>query len=247
MEQLEKIIRYLDGEVIGEEKQLFEQQLESDSSLNKTFQLAQEVDQIIADENLVSFVSRLKETQTLMNEDEGFSSTHIIYHWKFLAAASVVIAVVISVLLYSNYAKPSNDKVFAGLYHRYEADILTRSAEPTEVSELIKAIQQYDKGNYQEAIHKFEAIIRIDATNTAAHFFIGVSFIETKDFAKAIENLNYVVVQNDTAFIEHAEWYLALCYIKTNQTKQATAILHRIASGNTFYKVMATDALRKMK
>lgn len=247
MEQLEKIIKYLDGEVIGEEKLLFEKELESDSSLRQAFNLAQEVDRTIGDENLVSFVASLKGTQALINKEEGSARKHFALNWKMIAAASIVVVVVISCFLHSNYVKPSNDKVFASLYHRYEADLLTRSAEPTEVSELIKAIQQYDKGNYQDAIHKFEVIIKSDATNTAAHFFIGVSFIETKDFSKAIDNLNYVVAQNDTAFIEHAEWYLALCYIKTNRTKQASSILHRIASGNTFYKAMATEALRKIK
>jgi len=248
MEQLEMIIKYLDGEVIGEEKQLFEKELESNNSLKETLRLVQEVDKTIADENLVSFVEQLKETQIAVNKENQLQPKKRIVHiWKMLAAASFIIVLIASALLYSNYIKPSNDKIFANLYHRYEADILTRSAEPSDVSDLIKAIQQYDKGNYQEAITKFEAIIKSDANNTAARFFIGVSFIETKNFTKAIENLSYVVVQNDTAFVEHAEWYLALCYIKTKQTSQANTLLHKIASGNTIYKILATDALRKMK
>lgn len=248
MEQLEKIIRYLDGEVIGEEKQLFEKELETDNSLKQTLRLVQEVDQTISDEKLLTYVEKLKQAQAIVSSEENHrSKVRFLTNWKILAAASVALLLGISVLFNFYHNRPSNDKVFASFYQRYEADLITRSDAPSEVSDLIKAIQLYDKGNYQEAITKFEAIIKLDATNTAARFFIGVSFIEMKNFSKAIENLNYVVAQNDTVFIEHAEWYLALCYIKMNRTSLAMPLLHKIANSNTFYKVMASDILRKMK
>jgi len=248
MEQLEKIFKYLDGEVIGEEKQVFEKELESDESLKQTLRLVQEVDKTIADDELFSLIDKLKEVQGTINDEIGVNNkTKILHNWKWLAAASVTVLLVVSALLYTFNSKPSNDKIFADFYHRYEYDLITRSVEPSDVSDLIKAIQLYDKGDYQEAISKFEVIIKSDASNTAAHFFIGVSFIETKNYPKAIENLNYVVVKNDTAFVEHAEWYLALCYIKAKQTSLATNLLRKISNGNTYYKVMATDALKKFK
>jgi len=248
MEQLEKIIRYLDGEVISEEKQLFEKELDADNSLRQMLCLVQEVELTIGDGRLLSYIDCLKEAQAKVNDEIAHNpKKRIMQSWKMLAAACLTIVVVASVIFYSNYSKPSSDKVFANFYHKYEADLLTRSAEPSEVNDLIKAIQLYDLGNYKEAITKFEAIIKTDETNTTAHFFIGVSFIETKNYAKAIDNLTYVVTQNDTAFVEHAEWYLSLCYLKTNQINQATLLLHKIANSTTFYKIMAADILKKLK
>jgi tetratricopeptide (TPR) repeat protein len=248
MEQLEKTIRYLDGEVVGEEKQLFEKEISTDESLKETLRMIHEVNRTMADEELLSFVNQLKETQKTINkENSTLLKKRAMLTWRILAAACFVALLVTSFFLYSNYSRPSNDKIFANYYHRYEAELLTRSAGPSEVSDLIKAIQLYDKGNYQEAIVKLEAIIKSDASNTAARFFIGVSYIETKNFDKAIENLNFVIAQNDTAFVEHAEWYLSLCYVKTNQMSKAKTLLHKIANGTTFYKMMASDALSKMK
>ncbi|HEY4784878.1 MAG TPA: tetratricopeptide repeat protein [Bacteroidales bacterium] len=249
MEQLEKIIKYLDGEVIGEEKQQFEKQLNADNSLKQTLNLVQEVDKTISNDSLLTYVKKLKETQTTINAEENHHiKTRFLNHWKIIAAASIATLLIVSTVIHFLPAhKLSNDNIFASFYQRYEADLITRSDTPTEVSDLIKAIQLYDRGNYKEAITKLESIIKLDATNTAARFFIGVSYIETKNFDKAIENLNYVIIQNDTVFIEHAEWYLALCYIKTNRMNQAKPLLNKIASSNNFYKVMASDILRKTK
>lgn len=248
MEQLKQILKYLDGEVIGEEKQKFEKELETNDSLKQTYNLVQAVNSTIADDKLLSFVENLKKAQLTVNEENGMKKPKITMQpWKIIAAASVVIILAIVAFYYSNTSKPSNEKVFAQFYQRYEADIITRSSEPSEGSDLISAIQLYDKGKYTDAINRFEEIIKNDATNTAARFFIGVSFIETKNFTKAIENLKFVVTQNDTVFIEHAEWYLALCYVKTNQTNQAYSILKKIANGRTYYRVLATDILKKMK
>jgi Uncharacterized protein conserved in bacteria len=248
MEQLEKIIRYLDGEVVGEERQLLEKEIESDSSLQQTLRLIQDVNQTLADEDLMNFVNQLRDVQTETNQSVASErKKKKVIIWRALAAACIVTVLTISAVIYFGNLHPSNDKIFATFYHRYEAELLTRSGEPSDVSELIKAIQLYDKGDYPEAIQKFESIIKSDASNTAARFFIGASYVELKNYTKAIDNFNYVITRNDTAFVEHAEWYLSLCYLKTNQTAKANALLHKIANGATFYKVMASEVLSKMK
>lgn len=247
MEQLKQILKYLDGEVTGEEKQMFEKELMENGSLKQTFNLVKDVNSTIADDNLLSYTAKLKQTQDKVNKENNSKPKINLTPLRILAVASAIIILVILAFYYSNTLKPSNEKVFAQFYQRYEADIITRSSEPADGNDLINAIQLYDKGNYTGAISRFEAIIKNDATNTAARFFIGVSFIETKNYSKAIENLKMVINQNDTVFMEHAEWYLALCYVKTNQTSQAYSILKKIANGRTYYRVMASDILKKIK
>lgn len=259
MENLELIIKYLDGEVIGEEKTLFEQRLKEDSSLEQTFQLVKEVDHTLADDNLTSFISKLKETQILYlasehpNTENGknnsgtFGIVRILRNKKLQIAASIAMLLIVSTVFYKIHFSVSPDSLFNNFYQPYEASLITRSSNPTDVSDLIRGIQFYDKGNYANAISKLEVVLLKEKNNTAAHFFIGVSYIETKDFKKAIENLKYVINQNDTAFIEHAQWYLALCYIKTNQNKLATPILSKIVQSKNLYKPMASEILKKLK
>lgn len=259
MKELEKIIQYLDGDMKVEEKQLFELELKSNPMISQQLRLTLQVDQLLADNELFTFMENIQiakkqfenEELSALNEDNKdinskFKQTFFLGR-KFLTAAAVILVVVISSVVYNIISVPTNDRLFKQYYQKYDADILTRSTVTNDVNALISAIQQYDKGNYPIAIAKFEEILKIDNNNTTAHFFVGVSYIETNDYEKAIKNLSFVIDQNDTAFIEHAEWYLALCYVKIKQTNKANKLLTKIAGRQTFYKLMAMDVLKKLK
>ncbi len=259
MKELEKIIQYLDGDMKVEEKQLFELELKSNPIISQQLRLTLQVDQLLADNELFTFMENIQiakkqfenEELSALNEEakdikSKFKQTFFLGR-KFLTAAAVILVVVISSVVYNIISVPTNDRLFKQYYQKYDADILTRSSVINDVNALISAIQQYDKGNYLIAITKFEEILKIDNNNTTAHFFVGVSYIETNDYEKAIKNLSFVIAQNDTAFSEHAEWYLALCYVKTKQTTKANKLLTKIAGRKTFYKLMAMDILKKLK
>jgi tetratricopeptide (TPR) repeat protein len=112
---------------------------------------------------------------------------------------------------------------------------------------MINAVQLYDKGNYNDAIAQFGNIIKGDPSNTAAHFFSAISFIELRNYEKAIDNLSYVISRNDVAYSNHARWYLALCYLETNRTNLAVAALDIVASSNNNdYKTKALYLLKKI-
>jgi len=56
MKDLEKIIRYLDGEMKGEEKHLFEQELVGDKSIKQSKLLMEEIDRAIDDDQVFAEV-----------------------------------------------------------------------------------------------------------------------------------------------------------------------------------------------
>jgi hypothetical protein len=264
MKDLEKIIRYLDGEMLGDEKFLFEQELVGDKSLNQSKLLMDEIDRAIDDDQVFAFKAKLAETQALCNaindadyvvgEETGVvleqSSKYRRISWKYVASAVITLLVVASVLFY-NFSKTSNDKIFASYYHRYEADYeaagVNSRSDAAKVSKLINAVQLYDLGNTNSAIIQFEEIIKADPENTAAHFFAGLALIENQDYDKAISNLLFVISKNDLPYIEQSEWYLALCYLKKDQRSQAKALLNKIANSESYYKIKALDLLKKLQ
>jgi tetratricopeptide (TPR) repeat protein len=264
MKDLEKIIRYFDGEMKGEERLLFEQELVTDKSLNQSKLLMDEIDKAIDDDQLFAFKAKLAETQTLCNAindanyvvgDDVHPKAEKIVHpkisWKYVASAIIALLVVSTVLFY-NFSRSSNDKIFASFYHRYEANyeaggINSRSADVTKVSKLINAVQLYDLGNFNGAISQFNEIIKADPENTAAHFFEGLAQMENNDYNRAVENLLFVISKKDIPYIEQSEWYLALCYLKLNKDNEAVNLLTRIANGESYYKIMATELLKKIQ
>jgi thioredoxin-like negative regulator of GroEL len=56
-----------------------------------------------------------------------------------------------------------------------------------------------------------------------------------------------VIDDNDNLFLEDAEWYLALCYLKTQEPEKAADVLDQIKRSESIYKKDAARIMRKMK
>lgn len=256
MKNLERIISYLGNEMTGNEILLLENDLKTDLTLQQTLEFVKEVDSTLADKEYISFAEKLQDVRIKFKynkdnskiEDNKITSKHkFSLGWNLMTIAASLILIIFTVAVIKFTLKPTPESIFAQYYNRYEANIETRSEPTVGTSSLIIAIQLYDKGSYIAAIQSFLNIIKSDSNNTAARFFLGVSYMETKNISKAIENLNFVINQNDTAFVEHAEWYLALCYIKNGQKNDAISMLNKISTSQNFYKKMAVDVLKKLK
>lgn len=78
-----------------------------------------------------------------------------------------------------------------------------------------------------------------------AHYYKGLSYVETNDYKKAIENLQWVITNaiNDQIKIK-AQWYLALIYLKEGN-KKANALLLSVSKNEKAipYNRKATDIL----
>jgi TolA-binding protein len=254
MEQLEKIIKYLDGEVIGTEKESFEQELATDNKLKEKLELVKEVNAALADEDLSNFIAKIKDINASLNQESASKSNHVddtkktsafLIKKRYLSAAAVLLIFAISSIFYLNFSGPKNEKIFDQFYEKYESSVITRSNN-SETNDLIIAIQLYDRGKYTEAITRLTVLLEQDNTNTTARFFIGLSYMETKSYTKAITNFSAIIAEKDTAFVEHAEWYMALCYVRINHMKQASELLNQIATGSSFYKIKAVDLMKKL-
>jgi TolA-binding protein len=252
MKTIDNTIKYLNGELTGDEKLAYETELSTNKDAQKTKKLIEEIYAALKNEEHIKLIENLEMAKnTYKNEEESGRvenkpQRNLFLGKKFLLAAGVALLLAISSLVYIYNSGNTNDKIFASYYFKYESDVITRSINNTS-EELIIAIQLYDRGNYNEAITKLDGILKKDYSNAPAHFFLGVSYIETKEYGKAIESLKNVIKLNDSAFNEHASWYLALCFIKTNQNGLATPILKQIALNNSFYKLNARDLLKSLE
>lgn len=257
MNDLEEIIKYVDHELKDEEIKAFEQKLVNDSSLLDKVHLFQEVNSALEDERYYDFLHKLKKIQIAYQDtDSKRKDPELVImpprsfkskiHWYYPSAAAIGLIFIVSAFFYVNNLRPSNEKLYNDYYHKYDANIVTRS-EPTSQNDLITAIQLYDRGSYSEAISYFSRILNSDETNIAAHFFLGVTYMETNSFSKAIDHLRIVISRPDTIFLEQAEWYIALCYLRTNQTVLAIKILTKISNSKNFYKLLASDLIKKIK
>jgi len=71
--------------------------------------------------------------------------------------------------------------------------------------------------------------------------------MEKSDFEKAIVSFQKVISEKDNLFTEQAEWYTALSLLKTNEKKNAYAILNQIVDYKGYYSKNAKGLLKKLK
>jgi len=74
-----------------------------------------------------------------------------------------------------------------------------------------------------------------------------VSNFEQLNYPVAEESFNDVIRDNNNYFIEDAQWYLAWCYIKTDEKAKAIDQLTLIGNSSSLYRDKARKVLRKMK
>src|SRR5208283_4457383 len=190
MDTLEEIIKYVDKEMSDEEMISFEQRITKDSTIRNSVNIASEVVKLLEDQKYFDFLNKLQEAQSLfqskqpeevdiLTEKTAAEPRRFSFNWQPFAALIAGVIIVGSVWLFYNHSQPFNERLYKEYYTKYEANVQTRSSD-NDNNDLIKAIEFYDHGNYTEAIAYFKKILQLDASNIAAHFFIGVSYMETK-------------------------------------------------------------------
>ena len=245
------MIRYLESEMGINERRLFEKEVLAEQSLSRLKNLMEEIDDAIADDQLFDLVTKLKETQELYNVVIG--ATYVVskekhysrVSWKHIAAAGITLVLIVSTVVF-NFSRPANHRIFASYYGQYEGGMVG-SRSSGEMNPMSNAVQLYNTGKFSAALAQFGKILGTDGTNTAAHYFSGLSLMELKNYNEAIQNLSYVVLKKDIAYANDARWYLALCYLETNQTRQSVTILNELVDNNNIYKIRVLDLLKKIQ
>ena len=81
----------------------------------------------------------------------------------------------------------------------------------------------------------------------AANLYSGISLMETEKYLKASKSFQTIITNNNNLFIEQSKWYLAMCYIRMNNTNKAKTILNELVNEDSFYKKPARKVLKELK
>jgi len=122
-----------------------------------------------------------------------------------------------------------------------------RSAERVPSVDLQTAFRFYNQSDYLNALVYFRKVVENESSNQMARFYSGVSYQGLNRFENAVIEYNRVVQDNDNIFVEQAEWYRAMCYLKLGKKETALAQLTGIIEKEGFYERNAKLLLRKYK
>ena len=239
----EVMIRYLDGDLSGIEKEKLEQQLLSDQNIRQQYEQLVLARESVRQYGLQQKVSGIH--QEMMEELEmpvkKISPVKRIIRYSMAAAAGVALLIA-GIMLY-NYSALTPEKVFATNFQSYELSN-TRSENAQEVSTLEKA--------YREK--KFADVVTIvfdRPYSIQENFLKAMAWMELGNTAKAIEQYKLVIKMADLTNMlkEEAEYYLALAYIRGKQYPLAVRQLESIQKtpGHLYYKKVTPELIGQVK
>jgi anti-sigma factor RsiW len=100
----------------------------------------------------------------------------------------------------------------------------------------------------------FNAVIQLlDKTNVkddeafVTQFYKGLSYQNLNNFAPAINEYTQVIKHGNNLFVEEAEWYRSLCYLKMNKEAEAKQELLAVIDRKGHYQSEAKAILRKLR
>jgi tetratricopeptide (TPR) repeat protein len=244
--------RYLSEKMDQDELTWFNEEMEINPSLADEVQMQKDIGRAILNEETLAFRAQInslfenKETEKPVKKAKA-GKTFTIPHMVRVAVASLAVFVLIGsgIFLFTYRTIPA-DKLFEKYYQPYDGLMNVRSGSTQMTDILVKAMQKYEDREFESALLLFETVLANDSENITSRFYSGISYLETERYTVAEKSFEVVIDHDDNLFIEQAEWYLGLCYLKTGETELAKSMFTTIAKADGYYGKSASRILRNL-
>ena len=226
------IEQYVANEMEPSERAEFTKELSNNSELAEELKLSQSIDSALFDENIIDLRKKLiaaSKKENPVKQDVPIKMMGA-RQWWYAAASFLVVCSIASVLYFQTNLHTSNDSLFKEYYSSENIVDQTRGDQ-----NIVEAIVKFQQKDFKSASVLFSNILEKDKSNIAVWFYFGISNIELKKMDIAIEAFKTIIQQNDNLYIEHADWYLGLCYLKNNQKDKALDQLLKVANNPENY------------
>jgi len=154
--------------------------------------------------------------------------SRLILRWG--AAAAIALLIGASFYFITTLSKVSSLDLYAQYYSPYSDDIQVRNQGIDDVAN--RASTLYKDQKYAEALPLFLEILRAEPDNAEVQITLGICQLELERFEQA--NQTFSAVQNPL-FKDHAQWYLAMNFLKQSDMGNARTILETIQKGEYKY------------
>ena len=168
-------------------------------------------------------------------------------NWRIYAvSASVLLALAVGSILYTISQPSGSEQLFAEFFEPFPNIVpLIRKLEQPDL--LKQAMQAYELKNYQMAAEMLQSLVVAEHTNMTAHFYLGVTLLSLDDDTQvAINYFQQVIVEGNNKFVDYAQWYLALGYLKQDEPARTKRILEKLMTDNTDYIERGEQLLRAL-
>ncbi len=239
------IEQYLANEMAPLERAAFKKELKLNPDLAMEMKLSENIDSALMKDDILELRRKLINAIVAGRLEKEEVPVVRMYNrkWWYAAASLLVLCAVAATLYLQTPRSISNDSLFSQYYNSENIVDQTRGDQ-----NIVEAILKFQQKDFSAASVLFKSILDKDNSNIAVWFYYGISNIETKNYDNSIKAFNLIIKQNDNLYIEHAEWFLGLCYLKNNQKDKAVDQFVVVASNpDNFHRQEAKNILEKLQ
>jgi tetratricopeptide (TPR) repeat protein len=240
------IERFNAGEMSDTEKQWFLKELEGNEKLRHEVSLRKRTDEILKKKDVMSLRNKLSviEKQRAEPKTPAITSRKNVY---IKYAAIMAGLVIIGSLMIFRGKNLSSEDILKQYYKAYEPPTSQRSAKAGTDADFTLALEFYNAHDYDKAAALFTKVLGSKPNDMQTVLLIGVTNFEEKKYPEAKQSFGKVIDDKNNLYIDHARWYLALCYLNTNEREKAKQLFTLIGNESGIYQTDARKIVRNLK
>jgi tetratricopeptide (TPR) repeat protein len=239
------IERYNAGEMSDSERQWFRKELDGDKKLWNEVNLRKRTDEVLKSQNIISLRNKLSEIERKREASLPVRNTKKPVSMKY--AAFIAVLVIIGTITMFSGRNLSSDEIMKRYYKVYEPQTNQRSALSGTNADFTQALELYNSHNYEKAAILFNRVVESNPKDMQSTLLNGIVNFENNKYPEAKQSFGNVINDNNNLYIDQAQWYLALCYIKTDEREKALQQLEIIKNEGGIYRNNAKKIIRKLK
>ncbi|MCE7991962.1 MAG: hypothetical protein HEP71_08280 [Roseivirga sp.] len=236
-ELIEKVERYLSGELTRKEVKEENDTTPSDDELDEAIDLFNASKNLIElsglREDLKSIHEEyIAETETEEDEVETKGKNSVWMWWTAAVAAAAILIAVFSGVFQNESPR------FEDYFEAYPDLLSMRGNE----GNMGNAMRYYSLQDYEAAIKEFDKLIT-DSLNHEVLFYQAIAALAVEQYKMAQSNLEKLKESKNNTYWQQTKWYLGLAYWQSGQIEKAKEILSSIEPGEDRYYGKARDLL----
>jgi hypothetical protein len=239
------IERYNSGEMSEEEKKWFLKELDGNNELRQEVDLRKRTDEVLKKQNIISLRNKLSEIENRRKNQVPVKNMFRPGYLKY-AAVIAVFVLIGSITMFSG-RNLSGEEIINRYYKVYEPPTNQRSALSGTDRDYRLALDFYNSHDYKNAAILFNKVVLSNPKDMQSTLLNGMSDFENSKYPEAKRSFGKVIDNNNNLYIDQAEWYLAFCYLRTNENIKAINQFEAIKKEDGIYKDDAKRILRKLK
>ena len=244
--QLTRFIeRYLDSNMQPSEFKWFEKELDGNLWLQEELDLRRKTNEYAGNSDAIDFRQKLMKVED-NHRSRGPISKAVSSKPAYYAAVILGIIIISGIFIIRDLSDNTEKLITENTI--YSPPMNPRSATLVNSQLYMTALDLYKQQDFEQAVIWFEKILDAETTEGAEYnYMFGFSNMKIERYGPAINSFTKVIDHSDNMYLNDAQWYLAVCYYRTNDKAKLIPLLETIASSESIHKKPARKLLRNTR